>query len=52
VEIVVLKQAQKELRRCPKEFAEDIYSLFEDLSNGKARNANFQITCKYCTWIK
>jgi phage-related protein len=35
VEIVVLKQAQKELRRCPKDFSEDIYSLFEDLSNGK-----------------
>ncbi len=35
MEIVVLKQAQKELRRCPKEFKEDIYSLFEDLSKGK-----------------
>lgn len=32
---VVLKQAQKELLRCPKEFSEDLYSLFSELEQGK-----------------
>lgn len=36
MEIVILKQAEKELRDGPKEIMEDIYSLFEDLSQGKS----------------
>ena len=36
MEIVVLKQAEKELREGPKELMEDIYSLFDDLSQGKS----------------
>ena len=36
MEIVVLKQAEKELRDGPKELIEDIYSLFDDLSQGKS----------------
>lgn len=34
MEIVVLKQAEKELKNGPKELMEDIYSLFDDLSQG------------------
>jgi len=36
MEIVVLKQAEKELKEGPKELMEDIYSLFEDLTFGKS----------------
>lgn len=36
MEIVVLKQAEKELRDGAKELMEDIYSLFDDLSQGKS----------------
>jgi len=35
MEIVVLKQAQKELKAAPKDVLEDIFSLFADLANGK-----------------
>ncbi len=35
MEIIVLKQAEKELRDGPKELMEDIYSLFDDLSQCK-----------------
>ena len=35
MEIVILKQAEKELKDAPKEILEDIYSLFDDLSLGK-----------------
>ncbi|HLE11021.1 MAG: hypothetical protein A2504_10445 [Bdellovibrionales bacterium RIFOXYD12_FULL_39_22] len=36
MEIVVLKQAKKELKDGPKELMVDIYSLFDDLSHGKS----------------
>lgn len=36
MEIVVLKQVEKELRDGPKELMEDIYSLFDDLALGKS----------------
>lgn len=36
MDIVVLKQAQRELRDAPREFIEDIYSLFDDLAHGKS----------------
>jgi phage-related protein len=35
MEIVVLKQAEKELKDGPKELMQDIYSLFDELSQGK-----------------
>ena len=35
VDIVVIKQAQRELKDAPREFIEDIYALFDDLSHGK-----------------
>ena len=35
MEIVILKQAEKELKDAPKEILEDIYSLFHDLMQGK-----------------
>lgn len=35
MEIVILKQAEKELKNAPKEILEDIYSLFDDLMQGK-----------------
>ncbi len=35
MEIVLLKQAEKELKDTPKEFIEDIYALFDELSLGK-----------------
>ncbi len=35
MEIVILKQAEKELKDAPKEILEDIYSLFDDLMQGK-----------------
>ncbi len=34
--IVVLKQAEKELKEGPRELMEDIYSLFDELSQGKS----------------
>lgn len=36
MEIVVLRQAQRELKDAPREFIEDIYSLFDDLAHGKS----------------
>lgn len=36
MEIVVLKQAEKELKDGPKELMQDIYSLFDELSQGKS----------------
>ncbi len=36
MEIVLLKQAEKELREAPRELREDIYSLFDDLTHGKS----------------
>lgn len=35
MKIVVLKNAQKELKSAPKEFLQDIFSLFADLSSGR-----------------
>jgi len=35
MEIVVLKQAQKELKAAPKDVLEDVFSLFADLAMGK-----------------
>lgn len=35
MEIVVLRQAEKELKDGPKELMQDIYSLFDELSQGK-----------------
>lgn len=35
VDLVVLKQAEKELREAPSDIKEDIYSLFDDLMSGK-----------------
>jgi len=34
MELVILKQAEKELRKAPKEVLVDIYSLFQDLMGG------------------
>jgi phage-related protein len=36
MEIVVLRQAEKELKDWPKELMQDIYSLFDELSQGKS----------------
>ncbi len=36
MEIVVLKQAEKELKDGPKELMQDIYSLFDELSQSKS----------------
>ena len=36
MEIVVLRQAEKELKDGPKELMQDIYSLFDELSQGKS----------------
>ncbi|MFY7992586.1 MAG: type II toxin-antitoxin system RelE/ParE family toxin [Bacteriovoracaceae bacterium] len=36
MEIVVLRQAEKELKDAPKELMQDIYSLFDELSQGKS----------------
>ncbi len=36
MEIVILKQVEKELLKAPFEIKKDIFSLFQDLSNGKA----------------
>lgn len=36
MEIVVLRQAEKELKEGPKELMQDIYSLFDELSQGKS----------------
>ena len=36
MEIVVLRQAEKELKERPKELMQDIYSLFDELSQGKS----------------
>ncbi len=36
MEIVVLRQAEKELKDGPKELMQDIYSLFDELSHGKS----------------
>ncbi len=33
--LIVLKQAERKLKDGPKELMEDIYSLFEELANGK-----------------
>lgn len=35
MEVIVLKQAEKELSRAPKEILIDIFSLFDDLASGK-----------------
>ena len=35
MDIVVLKQAEKELKNGPKELMENVFSLFEELSQGK-----------------
>ena len=35
MEIVLLKQAKRELRHAPPDVIQDIYSLFEDLGSGK-----------------
>jgi phage-related protein len=36
MEIVVLRQAEKELKDGPKELMQDIYSLFDEISQGKS----------------
>jgi phage-related protein len=36
VQIVVLRQAQRELKDLPKEVAEDVFALFEDLVLGRS----------------
>jgi phage-related protein len=36
VQIVVLKQAQRELKDLPKEAAEDVFALFEELTLGRS----------------
>ncbi len=46
MEIVVLKQAEKELRDGPKELMEDIYSLFDDLSQGKSLGMPISSLCR------
>jgi hypothetical protein len=35
MEIIILRQAEKELLKAPAEIKEDIFSLFQDLSKGK-----------------
>lgn len=35
MEIVILRQVEKELKEAPSEIKEDIFSLFKDLSEGK-----------------
>lgn len=35
LEIVVIKQAQRELREAPKGILSDLFALFDDLANGK-----------------
>lgn len=35
MEVVVVKQAQRELQDAPREVIEDVYALFEDLALGK-----------------
>ncbi len=35
MDIVILKQAEKELKNAPKDLIQDIYSLFDELSQGK-----------------
>ncbi len=34
MEIVILKQAQRELKDAPKDIIEDVFALFEDLASG------------------
>lgn len=36
MQILVLKQAQRELRDLPRDVAEDVFSLFDDLASGKS----------------
>lgn len=36
MQILVLKQAQRELKDLPKDVTEDVFSLFDDLANGKS----------------
>ncbi len=36
MQIVVLRQAQRELKDVPRDVAEDVFSLFEDLTAGKS----------------
>lgn len=36
MEIIVLKQVEKELKTAPSEIKEDVFSLFKDLSEGKS----------------
>ncbi len=36
MDVLVLSQAEKELREAPKDLREDIYSLFDELSLGKS----------------
>ncbi|MBI4925606.1 MAG: hypothetical protein HY843_06745, partial [Bdellovibrio sp.] len=35
MEIIVLKQAERELKDASREFIEDIFALFDDLASGK-----------------
>ena len=35
LEIVVIKQAQRELKDAPKDILSDVFTLFDDLANGK-----------------
>jgi phage-related protein len=35
MDIIILKQAEKELKEAPTELLEDIYSLFDELAQGK-----------------
>jgi phage-related protein len=35
MELVILKQAQKELQNAPKDIIENLFALFEDLMDGK-----------------
>lgn len=52
MEIVVLKQAEKELKDGPKELMQDIYSLFDELSQGEVtRDADFKTSGFYSTRI-
>lgn len=36
MQIVILRQAQRELKDVPKDVAEDIFALLEDLASGKS----------------
>lgn len=36
MELIVLRQAQKELQYAPKDIIEDVFALFEDLMAGKS----------------